>query len=532
MRLYIFIIIPIISGILLYLFPKRPIKGIAFGLQVILLGLTIANYVMIDKNGPVRYVLGAENSIAGITLYCDKLIAAFLILTAFIFFVCYLFGLLDKFINHLFIFLFVLLQSLMMTVFMSRDLFNIYVVTEVSTILVAILIMFRKESRSVYDGMFYLISSIAGMSFYLMGTAYLYKIFGVLDIDLIAEKIPMMQNTWELAIPFAFIMTGLSIKCAFIPLFSWLPKAHGTPSAPSIVSVILSGLYVKTGIYLFIVFNQMFRPVLNMDSFFLIIGIATGIAGFMFMLSQKDIKLILAYSTISQMGLILTGLSLGSEYSYYGSILHIFNHAIFKSVLFLCAGIIVERYHTRDITRIHGVFRDMPVVSAAAVMAIFGIIGAPLFNGSVSKYMIQGGATGQIAEYAIIFINLGTILAFIRFSRIFIGRISMPTEDVDIPKKAAVLVMGIMCLVMGFAGVFVIRSIFDFNMSIDMVDYIRKTAVFFISLILGGLLYFAFIRKSSLVKRERHFRIGINGLALAMLLFFATVAFIGYMVLI
>jgi len=531
MILYAFILIPIITGALIYLIPKKQVLWFAFALQIGLMALSIYNFVLIRLNGPYEIVLGNFEKIAGITLRCDTLSGALIMLTAFIFLICFLFGLFDKFMNNLFIFFFLTLQALVMTIFLSRDLFNIYVVTEVSTILVAVLIMFKKDSRSMYDGMLYLITNIAAMTFFLFGLGFMYKIFGSLDMDIISSKMYDIQDVKTLAVPFAFLMTGVGLKCAFLPLFSWLPKAHATPSAPSIVSVILSGLYVKCGIYLFIRVREMFLPALNMDSIFLIIGILTGIVGLMLAMSQKDIKMILAYHTISQLGIILIGITAGSDYAYYGGVLHIFNHAVFKSLLFLSAGIIISIYGTRDISKIRGVFRRMPYVSVMTFAAMLGITGAPLFNGSISKYFIQSGVKGGIVEYAFILINLGTIISFIKFSQMFFGKGVKEKIHVDFGKKAALTVMGIMCLLMGMGGTLVISGIFNYNVSIDVIEYIKKTVIYFISLGAGFLVYTKYLKKTKFMKEGMEFELSINGIAISMTAFFISIAAAAYIIL-
>lgn len=524
MILYAFIFIPIIAGTLIYLIPRKSVVRFAFVLQIGLMALSIYNFVIIRLNGPVEIVIGNFAKIAGISLKCDTLSGALLMLTAFIFMICFLFGLMDKFMNNLFVFFFLTLQALVMVIFLSMDLFNIYVVTEVSTIIVAVLIMFKRDSRSMYDGMFYLITNIAAMTFFLFGLAFIYKIFGSLDINIIGSKMYEIQDAKILAVPFAFLMTGVGLKCAVLPLFSWLPKAHATPSAPSIVSVILSGLYVKCGIYLFIRIREMFLPALIMDDILLIIGILTGIVGFLLAMSQKDIKLILAYHTISQLGLILIGITAGGDYAYYGGVLHVFNHAIFKSLLFLCAGIIISKYGTRNITKIRGVFRRMPYVSLAAFAAMLGITGAPLFNGSISKYFIQSGVKGSIVEYALILINLGTIISFIKFSQMFFGGELKDRIKVDMGKKTAVAIMGILCLVMGMAGTIVIKNVFNYSVSIDIIEYIKKTAVYFASLAGGYLAYAKYLKRTKFMREGISLELGINGISITMVAFFVFMA--------
>ena len=220
--------------------------------------------------------------------------------------------------------------------------------------------MFNKDSLSIYVVIVYLLTILVSMTFFLLGIGYLYKIFGHLDFETIKSLMPEIKNPRTLILPYTLLITSIGLKSAIMPLFSWLPRAHGTPSAPSIVSAILSGLYVKGGIYLLIRFQDTFSYHLDTSKAFLVMGFLTAVIGFIFALSQTDIKLILAYHTVSQIGLIIFGLSMGSEYSYYGAIYHIINHAIFKSTLFLTAGIIIEQYQTRDIRQIRGVFKRMP----------------------------------------------------------------------------------------------------------------------------------------------------------------------------
>jgi multicomponent Na+:H+ antiporter subunit D len=122
-----------------------------------------------------------------------------------------------------------------------------------------------------------------------------------------------------LYLPYALILTAVCLKAALMPLFSWLPKAHGTPSAPSVVSAVLSGLYVKNGIYLFIRCQSAFQPI-DVSTFFLVAGAVTAIAGAVFAIAQSDIKLILSYHTVSQIGLIMVALNMGSETAAVGAV--------------------------------------------------------------------------------------------------------------------------------------------------------------------------------------------------------------------
>jgi len=306
-----------------------------------------------------------------------------------------------------------------------------------------------------------------------------------------------------------------------MPLFSWLPKAHGTPGAPSSVSAILSGLHIKFGVYLFIRVQGIFENV-AFPEFFLIIGIITGIAGFIMALSQSDIKLILAYHTISQIGMIMIGLNIPDIYSITGSTYHIFNHAFFKSALFLCSGIIIEYYGTRDINKIRGVFRQIPIVGISILMAILGITGAPFFNGSISKYFIMSGTNWAVSA-AVIFINLGTIISFIKYSTMLFGRLPQGQEikKIDVSQQAAVFILGILCLIGGIFGEQFVKFLFNIEVSVDSAGYLQKSAYFVASVIAGYFIFKYYVLKSKLLKHIYEIDLGFRGICISIGGFFA-----------
>jgi len=308
MPLFWFVLLPVLIGSINYFVTHKWSKYFILVLQVMLLAFAIHNFAIVKTNGPISIILGNYAKGIGIQLYCDNIAAVLVVFNILIFTCMGIFSISKKYMTSLFTLLFLLLQGLLNGIFLSNDLFNLYVLIELSTIVVSILIMFKKDRLSIYDGMVYLLINIAAMSFFLIGIGYIYKIFGILDISLIKEKMSLISNPRALILPYSFLMTAICLKSAIFPLFSWLPKAHGTPSAPSIVSAILSGLYIKGGLYLFIRIQDMFSPQLSTQPLFLFLGFITGIIGFILALSQTDIKRILAYSTVSQIGLIVFGI--------------------------------------------------------------------------------------------------------------------------------------------------------------------------------------------------------------------------------
>ena len=495
MLLLWFILIPVISGVLCYALNRSVRRYAVIFIQLALLALAVYSFTRIDVNGSIGEVLGANDAILGIELRADRVSIVMVGLSVFLFTLNFIYTFSDKFFDKKFTLLFMVLQGLLCGIFLSDDLFNIFVLVEVSTVIVAILIMFKKDGRAIYDGIVYLLSQIVSMAFYLFGIGYLYKIFGVLSMEAIREAIPSVEAS-QLVLPFTFLLTSICLKCAFFPLFSWLPRAHGTPSAPSTVSAILSGLYVKNGIYLFLRFTGLFSPVLQMSDFFMIVSVVTAVCGFLLAITQKDIKLILAYHTISQMGLISIGLNFPNETAWWGSVFHILNHALFKSLLFLTCGSIIDTYGTRDIREIRGVMKRMPVVGIATLMGILGITGAPFFNGSISKYFIQYGTKGTILEYVIILINTGTIISFVKYASMLWSDGGKKIKT-DANKTSVILLLGVLCLAFGVFSPQIIRLLFGIDVSVNALLYLEKIGIYVITVVFSFLFYKYVLSKST-----------------------------------
>jgi len=520
---------PIISAVVFYLIPSEKAgKILSIIVQAFLTCCTFYIFLLC-KEGDIITKVGDYHGHLGITLKVDSLSSVFIILTSFIFSIAALYCFNENY-GRLFWFLLLIWEGLLFGVFVSRDFFNTFIIMEVITVMVSIMIMYKRDNRSMYDGIIYLMSNVVAVQFYLFGVGYIYKITGVLNIDAASQSLSALDKGSQL-LPYALIMTFISLKCALMPLFSWLPKAHGTPSAPPVISAILSGLHIKTGLYVFIRFQSVFQAI-NLNEFFLVVGIITGIAGFIFAISQTDIKLILAYHTISQIGMTMIGLNIPGVYSYTGSMYHIISHAFFKSGLFFSAGIVAHAYGTRDLYKIRGVLRRNPTVGIGIIMAVLGITGAPFFNGSISKYFIVSNAN-WIVNGAMIFINLGTTISFIKFSTMLFGKYDGDQGHikVDICQQAAVLIMGILCLAGGIFWEQSIKFLFNTSVKVDTAGYFQKTVLFFISVAVGYLIFKFYIKKSKLLKRIRAIELGFREICICIGLFFALIMLYGWITL-
>lgn len=532
MELYFLIMAPIFASLLIYLLPER----VAFYLNALvhaaMFSVSVYLFRCVRFSQEVIVTRTGADQFLNMTLYCDLTTSVFLLLVTFLFFCVFVYSYKKSWANRLYSFLFAVLEGLILLFFLSRDLFNVYVAVEVATIVGTLLITFKRESRSIYDGLIYLLVNIAAMLFFLLGVGILYRQFGVLDMSVIKAQMAGVSDA-SMLLPFSLIMTGACLKCALFPFHFWLPYAHGTPGAPTAVSAILSGLYVKGGVYLMLRMQDMFSPAIGANELFLWMGIFTAIAGIVMAVCQKDVKLILAYHTVSQMGLIVAGLNMGNAYSASGAMLHIFNHAMFKTLLFLTSGVLIDMYKTRNVHNIRGLMSRSPLLGFAVIAGILGITGAPLFNGSISKYLIQSGGETLVIEVLLLIINFGTALSFVKFGEMLSGTPKeghSPNVHKLLPTSGAVItVLAIMCLVTGIFAQPVIFLLFGQSIAIDLTSYIVKGLVWLATMYAAYIFYQKVVAKIPRIKEGVSFHVGFNSVCMWLVSGFASIVAFTYL---
>lgn len=279
---------------------------------------------------------------------------------------------------------------------------------------------------------------------------------------------------------------------------------------------------------MFIRFTEMFSPVIQADEVFFVIGLITAIFGFFMALGQNDIKMILAYSTVSQVGLIVVGLSMDSEMAYWGALFHVVSHALFKSTLFLAAGQVYHQYETRDIRQIRGVLRSMPLTGLAILFGILGVTGAPMFNGSISKYMISYGSDLPFVQFALNLINLGTITYFLKFATILTGKDTRAEEEKppkeDFLSEIQVFLLGLFILLTGVYGQAGMDILFGYEVTIFTGEYWEKTFVFLLMIVAGTGFYNGVIKHGGILDRVSHIELTFNAIITSMTGFFIFLA--------
>ncbi len=316
------------------------------------------------------------------------------------------------------------------------DLFSLYVFLEIAGISGFVLIaMF--QSKTGLEGAFkYLVMSSLASMFILVGLSLIFMQTGSLQFSKInMNLISGLDQTHPVYIYLALILliSGFAIKTGAVPFHSWLPDAH--QSADTAVSVLLSGIVIKVaGIYGFVVLSDLFGNVHAVNITLAAIGIASIFAGALYALKQDHFKRIVAYSSVSQMGYILLGISTGSTLGLLGAVLHIFNHATFKSLLFSNAAALHEQVGTLDINELGGLQKKMPITGASSISAFLSTAGIPPFAGFWSKLLIimaLWARDWRILSGIALFSSIFTAAYFLRMQKkVFFGKLPDKFKEV------------------------------------------------------------------------------------------------------
>jgi multicomponent Na+:H+ antiporter subunit D len=266
----------------------------------------------------------------------------------------------------------------------------------------------------------------------------------------IAQRLP--QNPTVMYWSGGLFIAAFGLKAAIMPFHAWLPDAHS--SAPAPISAMLSGVLIKAlGVYVLIrLFFNVFSEMPVFSEVFLALGTLSMIAGVFLALGQWDVKRLLAYHSISQIGYIIIGVGLGTTLGLLGAVFHLLNHAIFKALLFLNAGSLEMALGTRDLRQMGKVSKALPVTSFTSMVASLSISGIPPFNGFFSKLIIFIAAI-QVGRPVVAFLaGLGSLLTLGSFMKVqrygFHGEktVSADKAKVGWGMQSAMIVLAILCL--------------------------------------------------------------------------------------
>ena len=305
--------------------------------------------------------------------------------------------------------LWLILFASMNALVLSADLFNLYVTLELVTLAAIGLITVEGKPLALRAGMRYLLLALLASLLYLLGVGLLYGQTGTLDLYLIAERI---EVSWLPVTAMSLMIVGLLIKSAIFPLHAWLPAAHG--NAPGPVSAILSAVVVKVSIYM--IWRLWFWTAVdwNLEAVALLIGLLGAAAilyGSLAALVQNRLKMIIAYSTVAQLGYLLLVFPLASALAFQAAVYQLLSHGLAKAAMFLAAANILKAIGTDRLRRLAGVDQRLPLDVFAIALGGVSIMGLPPSGGFLAKWLYLEAAWEQRAWGWLVLIAVGGLLA-------------------------------------------------------------------------------------------------------------------------
>ena len=305
---------------------------------------------------------------------------------------------------------------------MTGDAFNLFVFLEISSIATYALISTASDRRALWAAFQYLIMGTVGASFILIGIAALYVVSGTLNMTDLARFMPQLADARIVRMGFAFLVIGASIKLALFPLHLWLPNAY--THAPSAVSAFIAATASKVAAYVLLrffytVFGADFSfNVMPLGEVLMMLSLAAAVWGSIMAIVQTDVKRLLAYSSVAQVGYIMLGVSINNEQGLAAAIVHLFNHGMMKGALFMAVGCVVYRTASSAFSDFAGIGRRMPWTFSAAAIAGASLVGVPMTAGFISKWnLLQAALSAGLWPVAVIIV-FSSLLAVVYVWRV------------------------------------------------------------------------------------------------------------------
>jgi NADH:ubiquinone oxidoreductase subunit 5 (subunit L)/multisubunit Na+/H+ antiporter MnhA subunit len=349
----------------------------------------------------------------------------------------------------------------------SDNLMWMYIFWEITGFTSWRLVGFFRNDKDVLKANKTILVTVFGAIIMLVGILMIYIKEGTINMsDLRSKEIAML--------PAFLILGGIFSKSAILPFSTWLPDAGVAPS--TVTALLHAAVLVKIGTFAYAkIFGTTFITPVEFNYTVLIITGITALVSGGAALIENDIKRIIAYSTISQLSFIFLGLASGTKMAFAGGLLYILMHSIAKASLFLCAGIIEQKTHTKDITKMGGLIKTMPLTALAFALSSFSVMGLPPFGGFFAKFIVFKGAieTNDILIITMFFI--GSILTILYLSRLFY-KVFLGNEKLDTPTEGSTT-MVVSVLFLGLLGLF-LGILVNYPLGFtDMVSQIMYTGV-------------------------------------------------------
>ncbi|WP_281300206.1 MULTISPECIES: monovalent cation/H+ antiporter subunit D family protein [unclassified Iodidimonas] len=330
----------------------------------------------------------------------------------------------------------------------AGDAFNIFVFMEISSLASYVLIANGPHRGALPATFKYLVMGTVGASFYLIGVGLLYMMTGTLNLADLSQRLMNAPHLHPVMLAAAFVTIGLALKAAIFPLHVWMPNAYA--KAPSAVAVFLAASATKVMLYVlfrfdFLVFGgALALHDLHFASFLMPLALLAMIIGSAVAMREQNIKRMMGYSSVAQLGYILLGATLLSTAGLTAAVVHMFNHAMIKGGLFLAIAALVVRIGGADLKAFEGAGRRMPWTMAGFVFLGMSLVGVPLTAGFISKWVLVGAALeqGALGVALIVAILISSLMAVVYIWRVVeVAYFRAPADDLPPPREAPLVML-------------------------------------------------------------------------------------------
>jgi len=346
----------------------------------------------------IRYAIGGWEAPTGIEFYIDRANAGVALLVSGLSSLVLVYAYhsikrtVDTSRHYLFYAGWLLCLTGLIGMVITGDAFNVFVFLEISSLSTYMLIAFGSDRQALVASFRYLVMGSVGASFILIGIGFLYAATGTLNMVDLAARIPDSESPRAVLVAFSFLTVGLMIKAAVFPLHGWLLNAYH--HAPIAVTAFLAGTATKVSLYILVrMFFSIFGDEYSFGTMLLNwVLLPSAVAAFLTMslvaIYQTDLRRMLAYSSVAQIGYILAGISLATQEGLTAAVVHMFNHGMVKATLFMAVGCILYRAGHAHIPSLDRMMSRMPFTTTAFILSGLGLVGVPLTVGFVSKFTL------------------------------------------------------------------------------------------------------------------------------------------------
>jgi multicomponent Na+:H+ antiporter subunit D len=425
------VVIPLVGAILAG-FLRRGFAGFALTAAVSCTLPFVSGALLwqVLSGGPVSYALGGWDPPWGIEYRVDLLNAFVLLLISVVGAVIVPFAWrsvkteVEPAQQAWFYCIYLLCLTGLLGVTITGDAFNAFVFLEIQSLATYVLIALGRDRRALMAAFQYLVLGTVGATFYVIGVGFLYLLTGSLNMVDIASRLAGLTSDQGrvLIVSLAFLTAGIGLKLALFPLHAWLPNAYAY--APSWVTAFLAATATKVAIYLLVRFYfSIFGPVVDFGALpvtelIIALSVAAMFVASLVAVFETDLKRMLAYSSVAQIGYITLGIGLANQTGLAGGLVHVVNHALMKAALFLALGAVVYRIGSVRLQDLSGIGRRMPLTMTAFAIAGFGLIGTPGTSGFISKWYLAEGALERGWWPLVLLLVASSVIAFVYVGRV------------------------------------------------------------------------------------------------------------------